>query len=40
MKRQWREAGETEWKDCDEDWFNYCRESRYTTPDQYQKTNK
>ena len=27
MKRQWREAGETEWKDCDEDWFNYCRES-------------
>jgi hypothetical protein len=27
MQRQWREIGETEWLDCDEDWFNYCNKS-------------
>lgn len=25
MQRQWREIGETDWLDCDEDWFEYCR---------------
>jgi len=27
MQRQWREIGETEWEDCSEEWFDYCRES-------------
>ena len=26
MQRQWREIGGTEWIDCDEDWFDYCRQ--------------
>ena len=27
MQRQWREIGETDWEDCDEKWFDYCRDS-------------
>ena len=27
MQRQWREIGEAEWIDCDEEWFDYCRNS-------------
>lgn len=25
MQRQWRKIGETDWKDCDTAWFDYCR---------------
>ena len=27
MQRQYREIGESEWQNCSENWFNYCRDS-------------